>query len=105
MNPVVLAVGGLEDELIKVGISFRPIEPLAGGFKVDMTFVIVPGRITGQWQTAVGSFAQGVLGGVTTSICTLGYTKQRLEQFSSCDRQGQDPTVGTTLGEKAPCYA
>ncbi len=29
-----------------------------------MTLVVVPSGIGGQWQTDVGSFAQGVLGGI-----------------------------------------
>ena len=30
VNPEVLAVGGLEDELVEVGIALQPVEPLAG---------------------------------------------------------------------------
>ena len=30
VNPEVFAVGGLEDELIKVGVMLQPVEPLAG---------------------------------------------------------------------------
>ena len=31
VNPEVLAVGGLENELIKVSVMLEPVEPLAGG--------------------------------------------------------------------------
>ena len=46
VNPEVLAVGGLEDELVKVAIVLQPVEPLAGGLKVGMTFVVIPSGIT-----------------------------------------------------------
>lgn len=45
VNPEVLTVGGLKDELVKVGIVLQPVEPLAGGLKVSMTLVVIPGRI------------------------------------------------------------
>ena len=64
VNPEVLAVGGLEDELVEVAIVLNPVEPLAGGFEVSMTFVVIPSGIGGEGQTDVGSFTQGVLGGV-----------------------------------------
>ena len=32
VNPEVFAVGSLEDELVKVNMTFQPVEPLAGGF-------------------------------------------------------------------------
>ena len=47
VNPEVLAVGGLHDELIKVGIMLQPVEPLAGGLKVGMSLVIIPSCIAG----------------------------------------------------------
>ena len=31
MDPIVLPIAGLHDELIKVGIVLQPIKPLAGG--------------------------------------------------------------------------
>ena len=30
MDPVILAVGGFEDELVKVNMMFQPIHPLMG---------------------------------------------------------------------------
>lgn len=30
VNPVVLAIGGLEDELVKIAIVLNPVEPFAG---------------------------------------------------------------------------
>ena len=47
VNPEVLAVGGLEDELVEVGIALQPVEPLAGGLKVGMALVVIPGGIAG----------------------------------------------------------
>ena len=64
VNPIILAVGGLEDELVEIGVMLQPVEPLAGSLKVGMTLVVVPGCIAGEWQTDVGSFTQGVLGGI-----------------------------------------
>lgn len=47
VDPEVLAVGGLEDELIKVSIVLNPVEPFAGSFQIGMTLVVVPGGIAG----------------------------------------------------------
>ena len=64
MNPEVLAVGGFKDELVKVGVMLKPVKPLAGGFKVSMTLVVIPSGIAGERQADVSCFAQGVLGGI-----------------------------------------
>ena len=64
VNPVVFAVGGFEDELVEVGVGFEEVEPAAGGLQVGVATVIVPGGVRGEGETEVGSFAQGVLGGV-----------------------------------------
>ena len=64
VNPEVFAVGGLENELVEVGVVLKEVEPLAGGFKVGMAFVVVPGGIAGDGQADVGSFAKGMLGSV-----------------------------------------
>lgn len=48
VNPEVLAVGGLEDELVKVAIVLNPVKPLAGGLHISMTLVIIPSGIAGQ---------------------------------------------------------
>lgn len=47
VNPEVLAVGSLHDELVKVAIVLNPVKPLAGSLKVCMTLVIIPGRVGG----------------------------------------------------------
>ena len=64
VNPEVFAVGGLENELIEVGVVLQIVEPLAGGLKVGMTLVVIPGGIAGEGQAEVGSFAKGMLGGI-----------------------------------------
>ena len=64
MNPIILAVGGFENQLIKVGVGFEEVEPLVGGFHVCMTLVVVPGGVGGEGETDVSSFAQCVLGSI-----------------------------------------
>ena len=64
MNPEVFAVGGFEDELVEVGVALNPVEPAVGGLEVGVATVVVPGGIGGEGQADVGSFAQGVLGGI-----------------------------------------
>ena len=48
VNPEVLAVGGLEDELVEVSVVLQPVEPLASGLEVGMSLVVVPGAIAGE---------------------------------------------------------
>ena len=64
VNPEVFAVGGLENELVEIGVVLQIVEPLAGGFQVGMAFVDVPGGIAGEGQAEVSGLAKGVLGGV-----------------------------------------
>ena len=64
VNPEVLAVGSLKDELVEVGIALQPVEPLTSGLKVSVPLIIIPCGIAGEGQADVSSFAQGVLGGV-----------------------------------------
>ena len=64
VDPEVLAIRGLEDELVEVGITLQPVEPLAGGLKVGMALIVIPSGIAGERQADVSSFAQGVLGGI-----------------------------------------
>ena len=64
VNPEVFAVGGLENELVEIGVVLKEVEPLAGGLQVGMTLVVVPGGIAGEGQADVSGFAKGVLGGV-----------------------------------------
>ena len=64
VNPEVFAVGGLENQLIEVGVVLQIVEPLAGGLQVGMTLVVIPGGIAGEGQADVCGFAKGVLGGV-----------------------------------------
>lgn len=45
MNPEVLPVGGLQNELVKVAIVLNPVKPLAGGLKVGMALVVIPSSI------------------------------------------------------------
>ena len=64
VNPEVFAVGGLENELVEVGVVLEIVEPLAGGLQVGMPLVVIPGGIAGEGQADVSSLAKGVLGGV-----------------------------------------
>ena len=57
VDPEILPVGGLEDELVEVGVGFEPVEPLMGGLEVGMALVVVPGGVGGEGQLDVGSFA------------------------------------------------
>ena len=45
VNPEVLAVGGLEDELIKISVMLKEIKPASGHLHIGMLAVVVPGRI------------------------------------------------------------
>jgi hypothetical protein len=67
VDPEVFAVGGLEDELVEVGVGLEPVEPLAGGLDVGMATVVVPGGVAGEGQADVGGLTEGVLGGVGAS--------------------------------------
>ena len=118
VNPEVLAIGGLEDELVEVSVMFDPVKPLAGGFKVGMTFVVVPGSIAGERQADVSSFAQGVLGGIGATnldvelVATVagadddgaanepteGFEDFLAELLQSGDVLGGDTVVNTTGG-------
>ena len=56
VDPEVLAIRGLEDELVEVGITLQPVEPLAGGLKVGMALIVIPSGIAGERQADVSSF-------------------------------------------------
>ena len=64
MQPVVLVVRGLEDELVEVGVVFDEVHPAFGLLQIGMPAVILPRGVGGEGQQEVGSFAQGVLRGV-----------------------------------------
>ena len=64
MYPEIFAIGGFEDELIKVSVMLEPVEPLAGGLKVGMTLVVIPSCVRSQGQADVSGLAQSVLGGI-----------------------------------------
>ena len=64
VEPVVLAVGGLQDQLVEVGVMFEEIDPAVGNFQVGVPSVILPSGIGGEGQAKVGSLAQCVLRGV-----------------------------------------
>ena len=53
VNPEVFAVGGLENELVEVGVVLEIVEPLAGGLKVGVAFVIVPSCIRRKWESYI----------------------------------------------------
>ncbi len=47
MNPIILLVGSLKNQLIEISIVLQPIEPLTGHLHVGMTLVVRPGGIRG----------------------------------------------------------
>ena len=47
VNPEVLAIGGLHDELVEISIMLQPVKPLAGSLQVCMSLVVVPSGIAG----------------------------------------------------------
>ena len=47
VNPEIFAVGGLEDELVEVGIMLEPVEPTSGHLHIGMLAVIVPASVAG----------------------------------------------------------
>ena len=67
VNPEVLAVGGLKDELVEVGIALQPVKPLAGGFKVSMTLVIIPSCLASERETDISGLSESMLGGIGTT--------------------------------------
>lgn len=50
VNPIILPIGCLEDQLIEISVVLQPVEPLASSLQVT--------------RQDVGSFANGVLGGI-----------------------------------------
>lgn len=67
VNPVVTTIGGLHDQLVKVGVVLQGIEPLLGELHVGVTFVVIPIRVGIERHMDVGSFAKGVLRGIDSS--------------------------------------
>ena len=57
MNPEILAVGGFENQLVKIAMGLNPVKPLASGFEVGMPLVVIPSGIRGKGQLDVGSLA------------------------------------------------
>lgn len=64
VEPVVLAVGGLQYQLVEVSVMFEEIDPAVGNFQVGVPLVILPSSVGGEGQAKVGSLAQCVLRGV-----------------------------------------
>lgn len=64
MNPEIFAIRGFEDELVEVGVMLKEVEPTVGFIHVGVAEVVFPVGVRREWETEVGSFAQGVLGSV-----------------------------------------
>lgn len=64
VNPEVFPVCCLKNELIKVGVTFQPVEPLAGGLHIGMALVVIPSGVRCNRQAEVSSFSESVLGGI-----------------------------------------
>lgn len=71
VNPVVLAIGSLQDELVEIGMLLEEGEPMVGYFHVGMTLSVAPGGILGLGKTDIGCFTQGVLAGIDTSYLNV----------------------------------
>ena len=74
VNPVVLAIGSLQDELVEVGVFLEEGEPMVGYFHVGMALSVAPRCVLGLWKTDVGSFTQGVLAGIDASYLDVERT-------------------------------
>ena len=61
VNPEVLAVGGLENQLVEVSVVLKEVKPLTGGFEVCVTFVVVPSGIVREWQLNIRSLTESML--------------------------------------------
>ena len=67
VDPVVVAVGGLQDELVEVGVLLEVGEPTVGNLHIGVAFAVSPRGVVGFGQGNVGGFAQGVLAGIDAS--------------------------------------
>lgn len=67
VDPVVVAVGGLQDELVEVGVLLEVGEPTVGSLHIGVVFAVSPRGVVGFGQGNVGGFAQGVLAGIDAS--------------------------------------
>ena len=67
VNPIILPIGSLEDELVKVNMTFKPVEPLMGSLHIGMALVVIPGRIRREWELDISGLSESVLGGVSAS--------------------------------------
>lgn len=67
MDPVVTTVGGLHNQLVKVGVVLQEVEPLLGEFHVGVELVVIPVRVGIERHMDVGSFSKNLLAGVRIS--------------------------------------
>ena len=67
VDPVVEAVGGLQDELVEVGMVLEVGEPTVGNLHIGVVLAVSPRGVVGFGQGNVGGFAQGVLAGIDAS--------------------------------------
>lgn len=42
MNPIIATIGGLHNQLVKVGVVLQEVEPLFGELHVGVAFVVIP---------------------------------------------------------------
>lgn len=49
VNPIILPVAGSQYQLIEIGITFQPVEPLARGLKIGMSLVVIPSSVGDLW--------------------------------------------------------
>ncbi len=70
MYPVVLAIGGLENQLIEISVVLQPVEPLASSLQVR--------------RQDISSFANGVLGGIDATH----FHVERIAMVATADVNG-----------------
>ena len=67
VEPVVETVGGLQDELVEVGVLLEVGEPTVGNLHIGVALAVSPRGVVGFGQGNVGGFAKGVLAGIDAS--------------------------------------
>ena len=70
MDPVVTTVGGLHNQLVKVGVVLQEVEPLLGELHVGVALVVIPICVGIERHMDVGSLTKGVLADLLSLIKT-----------------------------------
>ena len=57
VEPEILAVGGLQNELVEIDMRFQPVEPVLCFLHIGVALIVAPVAVGGEGQTDVGGFA------------------------------------------------